>query len=326
MSAPLRVSIYGAGQVATNVAEILRRREDVEVLGPFTRAQREEALRGGADLVVIATTSFLAAIADDVRDAIESGSNVITTAEEAAFPWANDPATAERLDALARRRGVSVLGAGLNPGFAFDALVLTATGVVAEVESLRVERVVDLSGFGETVLRRIGVGHTAEAFAEGRRTGSITGHIGFPQSMRVVAGRLGVEIERIDRELEPIFAETDLAARALTVRAGETAGFQQSYAAISAGHTWFEALFIGHIALSAIAQQPRDSIAIRGPHGGVDLAITPGLNPQSGSAAIVANSVRPQAPSGRTGESAGSAWGKRPVASHPSRAGASRSG
>ena len=302
MAAPLRVAFYGAGQVSTNAAEILRRRENMEVLGPFGRAQREEALRSGADVVVIATTSFLAEIADDVRDAVESGSNVITTAEEAAYPWANDAATADRLDALARARGVTILGAGLNPGFAFDALVLTACGVVAEVESLLVERVVDLSGFGETVLRRIGVAHSAESFKEGRRTGAVTGHIGFPQSMRVVGGRLGVAIERIDGELEPIFAETDLPASSLTVRAGETAGFRQLYAAVSGGRTWFEAIFTGHVSPAAIELEPRDSITIGGPYGGVNLVVTPGMNPQRGSAAIVANSVRRvvQAPPGWT--------------------------
>src|SRR5580765_2937420 len=131
------------------------------------------------------TTSFLAVIADDIRDAVESGSNVITTAEEAAQPWANDPAVADRLDALARARGVTILGAGLNPGFAFDALVLTVCGAAPEVESLRVSRVVDLSGFGRTVLRRIGVGHTPEEFEAGKRAGTVTGHIGFQQSMRV---------------------------------------------------------------------------------------------------------------------------------------------
>jgi 4-hydroxy-tetrahydrodipicolinate reductase len=292
MARPLRVGFYGAGQVATNTAEILRGRSGVAVLGPFGRDRRDEALRTGADVVVIATTSFLAEIADDVRDAVEAGSNVITTAEEAAYPWANDAATADRLDAAARSRGVTILGAGLNPGFAFDALVLTASGVVPEVESLLVERVVDLSGFGETVLRRIGVGHSAESFEAGRRAGSVTGHIGFPQSMRVVAGRLGVEIERIDGEVEPVFAERELAARSLVVRPGETAGFRQRYRAISGGRVWFEALFLGHVAPGEIGENPRDAIAIRGPHGGVNLGVTPGMNPQTGSASIVANSVR----------------------------------
>jgi 4-hydroxy-tetrahydrodipicolinate reductase len=291
MAQPLRVAFYGAGQVSANASAILRRR-GVEVLGPFGRSERDSALRSGADVVVIATTSFLAAIADDVHDAVESGSNVITTAEEAAYPWANDDALADRLDALARGRGVTVLGAGLNPGFAFDALVLTACGVVPEVESLLVERVVDLSGFGEAVLRRIGGGHSAESFEEGRRAGSVTGHIGFPQSMNVVAGRLGVALERIDGSLEPLFAEQELAASSLTVAPGETAGFRQRYAAISEGRLWFEALFTGHVSPASIGLEPRDAITIRGPYGGANLVSTPGMNPQQGSASIVANSVR----------------------------------
>jgi 2,4-diaminopentanoate dehydrogenase len=292
MAGALRVSFYGAGQVSTNASAILRRRPDVAVYGPFARSQRDEALRSGSDVVVIATTSFLSAIADDVRDAVEAGSNVITTAEEAAYPWANDEQTANRLDALARSRGVTILGAGLNPGFAFDALVITACGVLAEVETIHVERVVDLSGFGEAVLRRIGVGHSPDSFEEGRRTGSVTGHIGFPQSMRVVAGRLGVEIDRIERELEPIFAEASLPASSITVSRGDTAGFRQHYAALSGGRTWFEASFVGHVALTEMGEEPRDSIALHGPYGGVQLVASPGMNPQSGSAAIVANSVR----------------------------------
>src|SRR5438094_3753565 len=194
----MRVALYGAGQVAHNIAAMLARRSGVEVLGPFGRDERAVALGSGADVVVIATTSFLREIADDVRAAAEAGSNVITTAEEAAFPWAVDQGLADELDALARQRGVTVLGAGLNPGFPFDALLLTAMGPAPDVESIRVERVVDLSGFGDAVKRRIGIGWTAEEFDEGRASGRITGHIGFPQSMRIVAGRLGVELERVD--------------------------------------------------------------------------------------------------------------------------------
>ena len=53
-----------------------------------------------------------------------------------------------------------------------------------------------------------------------------------------------------------------------------------------------DAFFIGHVAPTTIGQQPRDAIAISSPGGDVDLAVTPGLNPQTGSASIVANSVR----------------------------------
>lgn len=287
----MKVSFYGAGQVSSNAAGLLRGRDGYEVLGPYRRDERERALRSGADVVVVATTSFLHAIADDVRDAVEAGSNVVTTAEEAAYPWANDAALADELDALARARGVTVLGAGLNPGFAFDALVLTACGVCPSVRSLSVERVVDLSGFGKTVLRRIGVGHTAEAFEAGRRDGTITGHIGFPQSMQVVAGGLGVSIERIERHMEPILAERRLEASSLAVAPGETAGFRQHYVAIADGRPWFGALFTGHVALGELGLEPRDEILVDAPPT-LRFTVSPGMNPQRGSASVVANSIR----------------------------------
>jgi 4-hydroxy-tetrahydrodipicolinate reductase len=291
MSGALRVSFYGAGQVSGNAAAVLRGRSGYEVLGPYSRDERDAALRSGADVVVIATTSFLRDVADDVEAAIAAGSNVITTAEEAAYPWANDAGIAGRLDAAARAAGVTVLGTGLNPGFAFDALVLTVCGICSDVRALRVERMVDLSGFGTAVLRRIGVGYTPEDFAEGTRAGSITGHIGFPQSMHVVAGGLGVDIERIDREIEPIFAERSVQLETLAVEPGQTAGFRQRYTAVVAGAVWFEAVFTGHVAPAAAGLEPRDEIAVDATPP-VRVVTAPGMNPQSGSAAIVANSVR----------------------------------
>jgi 2,4-diaminopentanoate dehydrogenase len=282
----VRVAIYGAGQAGGGVAGILARRRGVDVLGPFGRSEREAALCGGADVVVIATTSFLREIAADVRAAVEAGSNVLTSAEEAADPWATDPALADELDALARSRGVTVLGAGLNPGFAFDALVLTALGACDAVASLRVERSVDLSGFGTTVLRRIGVGHAAAAFEAGVRSGAITGHIGFPQSMRVVARALGVEIERIEREIAPLIARERHVARHLTVEPGETAGFEQRYVAVAGGRAWFEARFSGHVVPAAT----RDAIHVDASPP-LDLEIPGGIGSQAGSAAVLANSV-----------------------------------
>jgi hypothetical protein len=284
----VRVAIYGPGQAGSAVAALLREREGVEVLGPFGRTERERALGSGADVVVIATTSFLSEIAGDVRAAVDAGSNVVTTAEEAAYPWATSPAIADEIDARARERGVTVLGAGLNPGLAFDALVLTVVGASAAVAPLRVERVVDLSGFGPAVLRRIGVGHSPEAFAAGVASGEITGHIGFPQSMRLVAARLGVEVERIDRAIAPIVADREHAAAHMTVAAGETAGFEQRYVAIVAGEPWFKALFTGHVDSS---RPTRDAIHVAS-EPPIDLVISPGLNAQRGSAAVLANSVR----------------------------------
>lgn len=286
----LTVSLYGAGQVSNSVARILNGRTGLEVSGPHEREERERALLSGADVVVIATTSFLREVAPDIRTALEAGSNVITTAEEAAYPWAVNPSLANEIDALARAQGVTVLGCGLNPGFAFDALVLTALGATWDVGSILVERVVDLSGFGATVLRRIGVGHTPGEFDAGRQAGQITGHIGFPQSMAVVAGKLGFTLERIDREIEPMFVDATLRARHVTVAAGCTGGFRQRYLGWVGGEPWFECRFTGHVDLNGIGLKPRDEIWIDGP-APVHISVVPGLNPQVNAPALIANSL-----------------------------------
>ena len=287
----MKVSLYGAGQLSNNVARILGTRASAKVSGPHGRDERDLALRSGADVVVIATTSFLREVAPDIRTALEAGSNVITSAEEAAYPWAVDPTLADEVDAVARERGLTVLGCGLNPGFAFDALLLTAMGAAWDVESIRVERVVDLSGFSSSVLRRIGVGYTREEFESGKQSGLITGHIGFPQSMSVVAGKLGVKLNKIDREIEPLISDGALEARHMTVPPGYTGGFRQQYVGWTTGRPWFECFFTGHVYLQGIGLEPRDDMWIKGSTP-LHFSVDPGLNPQVSAPALLANSLQ----------------------------------
>jgi 4-hydroxy-tetrahydrodipicolinate reductase len=273
------------------VALVLRERSGVEVEGPFARAERAQALTSGADVVLIATTSFLADIAPDIREALEGGSNVLTSAEEAAFPWAVDESLADELDELARAHTLTVLGAGVNPGLAFDGLVLALSGAAPNLEYVRVERVVDLSGFGSTVLSRIGVGYTPEEFAQGVERGSITGHIGFPQSMRIVAARVGKTLAAIEREIEPQFLSADAKAGGSMIAAGRSGGFIQRYRGVVDGRVWFDADFTGHIDLAAMEIEPRDEVWIQGSNP-LHMTISPGFNAQRSSAAAIANSIQ----------------------------------
>lgn len=287
----MRISLYGNGQVNRGVAAILAGRQGYEVEGPFGRERRKDALGSGADVVVVATTSFMREVAPDIEAAVDAGSNVITTAEECAFPWVVDSELAASLDARARERGVTILGAGLNPGFAFDALVVTVLGVAPDVERIRVERVVDLSGFSETILRRLGIAYSPEDFERGVREGWVHGHIGFPQSMRIVARKIGLDLARIDRVMTPIVATQAHDAAHISVQVGETAGFRQSYTGVVDGRPWFECAFTGHVDPVSIGEPLRDSIALKG-RTPLHFAIDPGLDPQSGSAAVIANSLR----------------------------------
>lgn len=287
---PLSVAIVGAGQLGTGVARHLHTRPDVEVRGPAAREAARPLLESGADLVVIATTTRLADVADDVRTAVAVGSNVIVSAEESAFPWAVDRDLASGIDALARERGVTVLGGGVNPGFIFDALVLTLLGTTAGANSIQVSRTVDISGFGAVVLGRLGVGYSPAEFEDGVAAGRVLGHAGFPQSMAIVADALGLTIDRIDRVVEPIIAPEAIPLAHRAIAAGHTGGVRQSYTAVVAGRPWYTARFTGHVALAVGGLEARDEIQIDA-ESAVRCVLAPGIEAQAGSAAMVANTV-----------------------------------
>ena len=295
------VSVYGAGQLGQAVAAGLRTRGEHRVAGPFRREDRELALNSGADVVLIATTTLFKDVADHIREAVTAGSNVLVSAEECAYPWAVNKALADELDKLAKSKRVSIAGAGVNPGLIFDALVATLLGPTpsgfnsdgSPKTTVVVRRTVNISGFGATVLRRIGIGATEKEFKEKVERSEILGHAGFPQSMSVVADALGLEIERIDKELLPVLTEKaiDLPQRFI-IEPGYSAGVNQTYTSIVKGKPWFTSHFFGHVDLAGIDKAAKDEIEIS-IDGKVHqtISLNPGIGAQMGSQNMVINSI-----------------------------------
>jgi 4-hydroxy-tetrahydrodipicolinate reductase len=237
---------------------------------------------------LIATTSFLAEVEPDIHAGIDAGLNVVCTAEEMASAWETDPAAAGRIDVHARERGVTVIGAGANPGYIYEVVGLSLTGAAWRVDRITVRRVVDLSGFSATILGRLGIGFEPGEFAEKVRDHIIHGHIGFPHTIRTFARRLGASVEHIDETIEPILAQDPIKAAAVEVAGGRSAGLLQRTTGIVNGAPWFTAEFLGHVDLSTIGLSPRDTYDIDGlpsVHGVVE----PGFNPQWTTAGALAN-------------------------------------
>ncbi len=307
------VTLLGCGRVGRDLVRLLVGRNGIRIVGAWSRnsahagldlgafaggppigvqisPDRDAALAASADVAVIATTSFLRELAATIEAAVTTGHNVLCTAEEAAFPWSIDDQLAARLDAMARARDVTIIGSGANPGFIFDTLVTTLALAAPDVERIRVSRVVNLSLFSATVLGRLGIGFTPDEFAAGRDAGRIFGHIGFPQSMRVVASGLGLVVERVDGTVEPLFAERPLAGEHLEVPAGRSAGFVQRYVGFVDGDDWFHAQMTGHVDPSTVDLSLEDTITIEGSVP-VSLTANPGFRAQETSAAVLANSI-----------------------------------
>ena len=243
--------------------------------------------------MLIATTTRLADVAADIACAVAAGSNVLVSAEEAANPWLADPRTADEVDRAARAAAVTVVGAGLNPGLVFDALVLTILGASPDDVAISVRRVVDLSGFGAAVLARIGVGVDPASFADRVSTGAILGHAGFPQSIAVVGRALGRPIPQVEASLEAIVTDTALTLpNGRVIEAGLTAGVTQTYRAVDERGAWYTAEFIGHIAPALVGLDLEDVITLhRGDEVVQQVRAAPGFPAQSGSQHLLANSI-----------------------------------
>ena len=239
--------------MGSGIARLLQNKTGVRVLGAFDRDPRKigrdlgEVIGGApagvqitappgesdpwpqaADVVIIATSSFVREVAGAITAAARAGINVICIAEEMAFPWINEPALAANIDQVARAQGVTVVGTGINPGFVLDTLILTLTAPCLEVRRIGATRVNDLSPFGPTVMRTQGVGLSVREFEQGLIDGEVVGHVGFPQSIQMVAKTLGWELEKIDETREPIISKVRRETEYVQVEPGQVAGCRHS--------------------------------------------------------------------------------------------------
>lgn len=180
--------------------------------------------KGEVDVTIIATGSFTEEVLPLIELAARAKSNVVCIAEQMAFPQAQKPELAEKIDRVSKENGVTVLGTGINPGFVLDTLIIAMTGVCLNVKKIRAARINDLSPFGPTVMRTQGVGTTPEEFAKGLKDGSIVGHIGFEESLNMIAAALGWKLDKIEQTREPIISKVYRETKYVKVQAGNVAG------------------------------------------------------------------------------------------------------
>ena len=176
------------------------------------------------DVVVIATTSWTEKQMPDLRKILKAGINCISIAEEMSTPEAQSPELAKELDDLAKANGVSILGTGVNPGYVLDLMVVMLTGGCHDVERIEASRVNDLSPYGPTVMETQGVGTSPEAFRAGVEAGTIVGHVGFPESIRMISDAIGLGVDRIEEIREPIVSSVRRETPHVVIEPGMVAG------------------------------------------------------------------------------------------------------
>lgn len=244
----VRVIVWGLGAMGSGMAKMLLSKKGFEIAGVLVNRSHKigkdlgelldinnkigvvvsnnvnEVLQISADVVLLSTTSFTKDVFPQIQQIIESGKNVVTIAEEMAYPICSEPELAQKIDELAKRHNVTVLGTGINPGFVLDTLIIALSGACIDVNKIKASRINDLSPFGTTVMKTQGVGTTVEEFKKGLQNGTIVGHIGFNESIMMIADALGLSIDEIKQTREPIISKIYRETPYVKVEPGMVAG------------------------------------------------------------------------------------------------------
>ncbi len=247
----VKVVIWGFGAMGSGMAKMLLQKKGVEIVGVCDRNKArvgkdmyevlgvdrgnrepviinsniEEVLtKGCCDVCLTATDSFTEAAFPRLKYCLEQKVNVISTAEEMAYPQAQTPELAAELDKIAKDNGVTILGTGINPGLIMDLLVVCLTGCMTDVEYIEAKRVNSLSPFGHTVMEEQGVGMKVDEFNRRCEEGTMAGHVGFAESVQMIADAIGWKVDKFEQQMKAIVTTVDRKSPHGFAAAGDVAG------------------------------------------------------------------------------------------------------
>lgn len=115
------------------------------------------------DICVIATVSTLSGIVDTIKLCAEHGCNIVTTCEEAAYPWNSLPETAEQIDRLAKDKGVTISSSGV-PDMHWGALIDIVAGTMNTLTRIEGVASANLEGYYKEVAAFYGAGLSQDEF------------------------------------------------------------------------------------------------------------------------------------------------------------------
>lgn len=239
MKKPYRVIVWGPGAMGCGCLRELIRRPEFKVVGvlaynPDKAGKDVGDLIGHAPIGVKVTTdqkAILAMKADCViwtgamptslgkaeemeasmLALLASGKNVVTpVAYHYAYSPSHAPAYLKRVLAACKKGKSSIHGTGENPGFWFERVALTLTGVCNDVEYIKLDEYADCSGMnGQDVMHAIGFGvppEQAKGFAS--VLSQIWQRYHFAETLNFVSKSLyGRHLDRIDFEPQYHIAE-----------------------------------------------------------------------------------------------------------------------
>ena len=306
----IRVLFYGLGPIGAAVARQVASRKGFQIvgavdidrnkigrdLGEVIGLEKKLKVRitndaigaikaGKPDVAVICTSSSLKQVMPQIQTVLSKKVAIVSTTEELSYPVGKNRALAKKIDALAKKAKVAVVGTGVNPGFAMDALPIMLTGICERVDSIRVDRVQDARTRRLPFQQKIGAGLTREQFALKVKDGSVR-HVGLTESVTMIADAMGWKLDKVTDEIQPKIADQAVESELLAVDPGYVCGIIQDGVGYSKG----KPVVTLHMEAYLGAPESYDAITVEG-NPGIKSKITGGLHGDVATASITVNSI-----------------------------------
>jgi len=244
------------------------------------------AIKGGKpDVAVLCTSSSLKQIMPQIEGVLKKKVAIVSTTEELSYPVGKNRALAKKIDALAKKARVAVVGTGVNPGFAMDALPITLTGICERVDSIRVDRIQDARSRRLPFQQKIGSGLNTEQFAQKVKDGSVR-HVGLAESVTMIADAMGWKLDKVTDEIHPKIADRAVESELIAVDPGYVCGIIQDGIGYSKG----KPVITLHMEAYLGAPESYDAVTVEG-NPRITQKISGGLHGDIATASITVNSI-----------------------------------
>ena len=237
------------------------------------------------DIVVHCTSSSLERVMPELETILAAKCAIVSTTEELVYPLHAHRRLARRIDAVAKRERVSVLGTGVNPGFAMDALPIMLTAVCERVDRIVINRVQDACSRRRPFQEKIGAGLTRAEFQRQVKLGGVR-HVGMTESIAMIADALGWRLDRVTDRVRPKVAGAPVASEFLSVDAGHVCGIVQDAVGYRNGDPAIQL----HLEAYLGAPETYESVEIEGVPR-LSMTMPGGIHGDIATASVVVNSI-----------------------------------
>jgi len=306
----IRVMPFGLGPIGAAIVRQLAARPGVKIVGAIdidpakvgrdvgdvaglskrigikVSADAAKALKAAKpDVVILCTSSSIKRVMPQIEAILKSKTAIVSTTEELSYPGYTHIRYARQIHAWAKKAKVAVLGTGVNPGFAMDALPIALSAVCERVDRVSVSRVQDARIRRLPFQQKIGAGLTTEQFQRKVDDGSVR-HVGLTESIAMIADAMGWTLDRITDDIQPKLATVTVSSEFLAVDPGYVCGIVQD----GVGYRKNDAVIRLHLEAYLGAPESFDSVEIEGsPH--IASKISGGIHGDIATASIVVNSI-----------------------------------